>query len=65
MEPLLNGKAKYHLPPCINLFSVDTSIYVFYKTSYLNEEVNRTEPSPLVSVPWFITAHANIRLGWT
>jgi hypothetical protein len=24
----------------------------FYKTSYLNEEVNRTEPSPSVSVSW-------------
>jgi hypothetical protein len=24
----------------------------FYKTSYLNEEVNRTGPSPSVSVPW-------------
>jgi hypothetical protein len=23
------------------------------KTSYLNEEVNCTEPSPSVSVPWF------------
>jgi hypothetical protein len=25
---------------------------LFYKTSYLNEEVNCTEPSPSVSVPW-------------
>jgi len=24
----------------------------FYKTSYLNEEVNCTEPSPSVSFPW-------------
>ncbi len=24
----------------------------FYKTSYLNEEVNSTEPSPSVSFPW-------------
>jgi hypothetical protein len=24
----------------------------FYVTSYLNEEVTCTEPSPLVSVPW-------------
>jgi hypothetical protein len=23
-----------------------------YKTSYLNKEVNRTEPSPSVRVPW-------------
>jgi hypothetical protein len=26
-------------------------IFTFYKTSYLNEEVNCTEPSPSVSVP--------------
>jgi hypothetical protein len=25
----------------------------FYSTSYPNEEVNRTEPSTSVSVPWF------------
>ncbi len=27
-------------------------IFIFYKTSYLNEEVNRTEPSPSVRFPW-------------
>ncbi len=27
------------------------TLFTFYKTSYLNEEVNRTEPSPSVSVP--------------
>ncbi len=28
-------------------------IYFFFKyTSYLNEEVYRTEPSPSVSLPW-------------
>jgi hypothetical protein len=26
--------------------------YTFYTTSYLNEEVNRTEPSPSLSLPW-------------
>jgi hypothetical protein len=26
---------------------------LFYKTSYLNEEVNCSELSPSVSVPWF------------
>jgi hypothetical protein len=29
-------------------------IYLFYKTSYLNEEVNCTEPSPLLGVPWYM-----------
>jgi hypothetical protein len=28
----------------------------FYKTSYLKVEVNRTEPSPTVSAPWFVLA---------
>jgi hypothetical protein len=27
-------------------------IYLLYKTSYFNEEVNCTEPSPSVSIPW-------------
>jgi hypothetical protein len=44
-------------PPCrfvhywIILFSnyYQLNIITFYKTIYLNEEVNRTEPSPLVS----------------
>ncbi len=26
---------------------------LYYKTSYLNEEVSCTEPSPSLSVPWF------------
>jgi hypothetical protein len=30
------------------------TFFTFYKTSYLNEEVNRTEPSPSVSIPWFV-----------
>ncbi len=45
------------LPPCTNQFRlaalyVENIIYVCYKTSYLNEEVDCTEPSPYVSVPW-------------
>jgi hypothetical protein len=34
-------------------FDIANIIYLFYQTSYLNEEVNCTEPSPSVSVPWF------------
>jgi hypothetical protein len=26
--------------------------FLFYKTSYYNEEVNCTEPFPSVSIPW-------------
>jgi hypothetical protein len=29
---------------------------IFYKTSYFNEEVNHTEPSPSGSVPWFYSS---------
>ncbi len=52
MEVLLKGKAEYSWPPCTNLFRLDpfyieNIIYLFYKTSYLNEEVKCTEPSPL------------------
>jgi len=35
-------------------FYIENVIYLCYKTSYLNEEVNRTEPSPSVSVPWIM-----------
>jgi hypothetical protein len=31
-------------------FDIANIIYFFYKTSYLNEEVNCTVPSPSVSV---------------
>ncbi len=33
---------------------MEDNIYFFYKTSYPNEEVNRTEPSPSVSHPWHL-----------
>ncbi len=32
---------------------MENIVYHCYKTSYLNEEVNGTEPSPSFSVPWF------------
>ncbi len=32
------------------------------KTSYPNEEVNRTEPSPSVSVPWIKIFYENLRI---
>ncbi len=34
--------------------------YLFFSTSYVNEEVNSTEPSPLVSVPCL---GSNVKLG--
>jgi hypothetical protein len=51
-EVLLKGKAQYSWPPCTNQFRstpfyIENIINLFYKTSYLNEEVNCTEPSPL------------------
>ncbi len=43
--------------PCTNKFSsaaftIEHIIYLCYKTTYLNEEVNCTEPPPSFSVPW-------------
>jgi hypothetical protein len=38
-------------------FYKENYIYFFYKTSYLNEEVNRTEPFPLVRIPWLEASH--------
>ncbi len=48
-EPLLlKGKAHF-----ISSFWYCKHFFLlFYKTSYHNEEVNNTEPFPLVSVPW-------------
>jgi hypothetical protein len=34
------------------LVILQTLFTFYYKTSYLNEEVSRAEPSPSVSVPW-------------
>ncbi len=56
-ETLLKGKAKYSWPPCANLFSsapfdIENIIYIFNKTSYINEEVDSTDPSPSVSIHW-------------
>jgi hypothetical protein len=37
---------------CSCAFYDEYRIYLCYKTRYLNEEVNCTEPFPSVSVPW-------------
>ncbi len=57
-ESLLKGKDQYSLPPCTNefgstAFRTDQNIFLIYETSYLNEDVNRIEPSPSVRVPFF------------
>ncbi len=57
-EALPKGKAQYSWPPGTNRhesvhFCTEDIIYYLYLTTYPNEEVNCTEPSPLVSVPCF------------
>ncbi len=32
-------------------------LFISYKTSFLEEEVNCTEPSPSVRIPWFVHQH--------
>jgi hypothetical protein len=34
------------------LFYIENMIYPLYKTIYLNEEINCTEPSLSASIPW-------------
>jgi hypothetical protein len=56
-EALLKGKAQYSGPPCPDYFRsagfyIENIIYLCFKTSYLNEKVKCTEPSPPVSFPW-------------
>jgi hypothetical protein len=53
---LTEGVAQYGWPPWTTQFRsapfyIEVIIYLFYKTRYLNEEVNCNEPSPLVSIP--------------
>jgi hypothetical protein len=40
--------------------------YPCYQTSYLNEEVNCTEPSLSVNVPWIVLFHSLhiLGIGW-
>ncbi len=50
------GKGSVHLTSLYLLVQISCFLYgknylLFYKTSYLNEDINRTEPSPSVSVP--------------
>ncbi len=52
---LTEGKAQFGWPPCTNQFAsapfyIENIINLFYKTSYLNEEVNCTEPFLVVSI---------------
>jgi hypothetical protein len=41
----------------ISFFNTE-NIFSFYKTSYRNEEVNRTEPFPSVRVSCFISTYS-------
>jgi len=55
-EPLMKWKARYSWPPCTDqfwsaAFGIAIIIELFYKTSYLEEEVNCTEPSLSDRVP--------------
>ncbi len=38
----------------IGCFLFGTVLFSLYKTTYLNEEVNRTDPSPSVRLPWSV-----------
>ncbi len=51
-EPLLKGKDLYNWPPCTNYlwlaaFNTEAIVLFFNKTTYLNREVNCTEPDIL------------------
>ncbi len=53
---LNTNSTQYSWPPCTNLFrstSFEIANFIYIKkTRYLNKDVNHTEPSPSVSVPW-------------
>jgi hypothetical protein len=48
---LTEGEGLLVLTGLDQLILKQQTLLFFYKTTYLNEEVNRTEPSPSVSVP--------------
>jgi len=51
-ESLPKGKAQYNWPPWFDeLLLILQTLWFFYRTSYLNEEVNRTKPSRPVRIP--------------
>ncbi len=57
-EALLKGKDQYSWPPLyhqaqIYCFSNWSYIFHFHKTTHLHAEVNSTEPSLSVRVPWY------------
>ncbi len=58
------GMAEYSWPPCNNYlklpaFNFKNIIYIIYKTNYLSEEVNCTEPSIQLVFP------GHTRVKWT
>jgi hypothetical protein len=40
------------LTSSVQLLSKLKIVFTYFKTSYLNEEVSCTEPSPSISIPW-------------
>jgi hypothetical protein len=59
-EVLLKWKARHNLPTSTNQLIFIMQTFFFFKTSYVNEEVNRTEPSLLVRVPWFVLSKSGL-----
>ncbi len=57
-ESLLKGRDQCSWPPCTNwnrsvtFHTLTVFCFSCYKTTYLNEEVNCSEPSPSTRVPW-------------
>jgi hypothetical protein len=64
-ESLLKGKYQYCWPPCINKLRSSAlhfllKLYLFYRTTYLNEEVKCTEPSLSARIPCLQPPHLNV-----
>ncbi len=64
---LTEGENKYDRPPCtcqcrLGALRTEKIVCLLYKTSNLNEEANRTEPSPSVSIPW--SKHCLEQMFW-
>jgi hypothetical protein len=52
-EKAVQLNSLYQLVYISSFLNIENIVYFFYKTSYPDEEVNCTEPSPSVSVPCF------------
>jgi hypothetical protein len=59
---IVNYDRKTFIVQATTRFYIQIIIFFFYKTTYLNEEVNCTEPSRSVRIPWPVPPRRKITI---